>query len=500
MKYSVLYDPVISVTTLDGKNCALGIYDVFKQAHEIQDIQGDSPLERFAILRLLTAFAMDMLHPQSWMDRKVLLEEGRFDTSLLDKYIADCEKDGPRFDLFDQEHPFMQAAFDPNYDDEKNRKGAANLSISLPSGNNHIFLDHRTESSSDMNVMQAFQSMLAIYVFCTAGAQGYPSGINNTPPVFAWVKRKNLFETIVLNMVAEKECSPISYGWHEVPWRKPCCIIPKQEAADVSMLEALTWQPRRITLIPDTDGHIRKVYFQQGRNFRGNGLWRDPNVAYKLSPKGEWSSIKPQSGRALWRDVGTLLMDQSGARSRPPLVIAQAPRILDSASVWIDIAEVGLVTNNASYVEWTEDRLSLPSAFLEQEDLAILLRDDVEFVEQIQRELRKQLDILFCNDKKHSDILSEQASMHFLSMMHDYIFSDVINGLLSSEMDRIETIRTENQARIINQAKTALRHTFKEVIEQSGSSSDQMLKQSDAYRRIMTCMNKIQKEKEEPHE
>ena len=37
--------------------------------------------------------------------------------------------------------------------------------------------------------------MLAAQIFCTAGAQGYPSNVNGAPPWFTLIRGKNLFQT-----------------------------------------------------------------------------------------------------------------------------------------------------------------------------------------------------------------------------------------------------------------------------------------------------------------
>ena len=61
MAYSVLYDPCIPVQMLDGSIQVLGMRDTFLQAHNIRDIQGETPLERYAVMRLLIAFTMDLM-------------------------------------------------------------------------------------------------------------------------------------------------------------------------------------------------------------------------------------------------------------------------------------------------------------------------------------------------------------------------------------------------------------------------------------------------------
>lgn len=202
--YSVMIEPVIPVVFSDGRLSEIGIREVFLQAHKIADLQCQSPLEEYAVFRLLVAIAMDMFRPKRWLDRQELLEAGRFDQETVDAYIADCEKDGPRFDLFDPVHPFMQTAYDPEID-EKAIKPVATLSVSLPSGNNHVFLDHRMESVPVMTPAEAFRAMITLYLFCTPGAQEYPSGVNNTPPVYNRILGESLFSTIILNMVSSKE-------------------------------------------------------------------------------------------------------------------------------------------------------------------------------------------------------------------------------------------------------------------------------------------------------
>lgn len=495
MNFSVLYDPVIPVIMLDGENRELGIREALEKAHQIRGIQCSSPLEKYAMIRLLVAFSMDILQPKRWSDRQELLEKGQFNPETLDSYFSMCEKDGPRFELFDKEHPFMQAKYDEKLDG-KALKAISNISVSLPSGNNHIFLNHRPEDVSVMTPAEAFRALIAIYVFCTAGAQGYPSGINNTPPLYAWVAGRNLYEEIILNSVAEKECAPIKYGAGEVPWRSNEPIIPKQMYEEVTMLEALTWQPRRATLVRDEDGMVRRVYFQQGKNFKGNAVWQDPHVAYRYTKSGEWFSVKPQSGRALWRDIGSMLMDASAMKAKPPLVVAQAARVLDNEDVLLNINEVGLVTNQASYVEWLEEHLSIPAAFMEEEGMANLLRSDVEGVERIQSAI-----VSAVNKKiKNGAALSEQARSHFLNQMHDIVFGYSIPSLLNIRCEMTEEKQLEHIIEFNRKMLKALHNTFREVVENSGAGSGYMLAQVEAHSYAVNLFMNYKIEREGEHE
>ena len=493
MSYSVLYQPVLNVKMLNGERRSVGIYDAFRFAQEIDCIDEDNPLERYAVLRLLIAFAMDVYHPIGWINRQEMLEDGSFDLESLDHYIKECERVAPRFDLFDKQHPFMQAAQNAELD-SKAVKPVAALSVTIPSGNNHVFLDHRLANEAAFSVPEAFRAMLTIYLFCTAGAQGYPSGINNTPPVFVWVNGSNLYETIILNSVAQKECSQIEYGIGDVPWRKECSIQPKEEVATVSMLQALTWQPRRITLLYEEDGMIRNVLFQQGKNFRGNGLWFDPHVPYRMTKENGWTSLKPQSGRALWRDLGCLLLDREGKSYRQPLVLAQVGNIIENRSAIIDVSETGLVTNNAAYLEWMEDRIALPSVFMSDQYLSFLLREDVGMVETVNREMYKQINKQFSTDKRHDDSLSEQASLFFLARMHDEIFGQTIPRLISIRNELDEEKQKEHRQWFIDQIIAVILETFTKVVNQAGMSAAMIMKQNEAFRWTMNKVKQLRKE------
>ena len=371
MVYSVLTEPVIPVLMPDGKEKSIGIKEVFLEAHNIKDITGSNPLERYALLRLLIAFAMDMLHPETSYDRMDLLEAGRFDAKVLETYIQECEKNGPRFDLFDPTYPFMQSRYDEETDKGK-IKNIANVCPPLPQGNNHVFIDHRYENQHSLSAAEAFRSMCSFYVFCfPVGAKGYPSGVNNTSPLYVIALGDTLFETIVFNTLSKSELGNIPYGLDLVPWKGDCNVIPKKSFANVSVIEAYTWMPRRITLICDNDGMVRTLYLQPGHDFKGNELWMDPHVPYKKNEDNSLSSIKPKLGKQLWRDVSSIVYDKNHRNYYQPSVLYHLVDLFEeeSISLFTNIRIMGLVLeNNAKYIIWYEDTLSLPSFLMNNEE------------------------------------------------------------------------------------------------------------------------------------
>ena len=502
MSYSIIKECVFLVQMKNGKEEELGLRALFLHAHEIDDLVGTTPIERYAIFRLLVAFAMDIYPVLNYKGRRNLLEEGRFDIDVFDKYITMCENARSNcFDLFDSEHPFMQDSFDEGIDSNAEKSVAA-LTIGLPKGNNHIFMDHRPESVIILNAPEAFRAMITLYLFCTAMAQGYPSGVNNTPPVYSICLGENLFETIVLNMVSKAEIAPLSYGEGTVPWRSGRVTIPKEKVINITMLEGLTWRPRRTTLLQDDDGMVRKIYLQQGSNFLSNDLWKDPHVAYLKNRKGEWLSLKPESGRDFWRDIGTIISDSSRKNVFPPLVIQQIYKVTESDSLLIKIREVGVVTNKAKYEEWIEDELSLPGIFFENDGLAEILRNDVLAVEDIQEKFCRIIDRTFAghNDaNKHKDTLTEQARRYFLDLMHNEVFSFSVPDLYSHRDDLSEEMYIKHNRRFDEKIKIALEMTIRRVINSCGNSSKMIVRQMSIQRYIMREYYALSKHREEKY-
>ena len=493
LKFSVIDQPIVKVLTMDDQVRELSFREVFEQAHLLQDISGDNALDRYAMFRLLLAFAMDMLELKTWRDRKALLQKGHFDMDAFDRYVALCEKDGPCFDILDQKHPFMQATFDEAMDATA-IKSPAKLSPILPSGNNHMFWDHHPESVFSMSVEQAFRAMIGLYLFCTAQGQGFPSPVNNTTPVYVTIKGSNLFETMALNMVSVVECDPIPYGKALVPWRKHDVILPKAECANVTLLEAYTWQPRRITLECSESGNVRQIRLQQGKNFKGNDLWVDPCVPRYCSKKGDWLSLKPQPQRALWRDVGTILTDKERKQYRPPIVVTQATKLLDEETRFLDIHEIGLVTNQASYVEIMEDALSLPRMLFTDEDRAEVFIGETKRIESMQYSIGKKIAEVL---KDQTDV-QEEAQKYFLSLMHDELLGTILTELMKANVDDDESLTA--YLNLSDQLfKKAVLNVLRDVVDKTGSTVFYLKAQTDIREKIMYECRKLIKERNDAY-
>lgn len=459
---SVLYAPLFSAVFEDGQTKHVGLMKLLEEAHHVSELKANSCTGKLALLRLCIAFLSEAYEPQYIEDRADIFGACKFDTEILQAYVMRCEKEGQRFLLDDKDFPFMQAAYDPTVD-AKAEKPVAKIFFDLPGGNNHVHCDHRYEDVHAVDTQDAFEAMLETYLFCPAGLSG-SSNVNNTPPVYALIHGRNLFETLVLNMVSEDELGTIPYGIGESAWRRGEIIIPGTKIAEMSLIKALTWQPRRLTLHWDEDNKIRRINLQNGLNFQGNGLWQDPHAIYRLNRDGSTSSIKPELGRELWRDAGALIYGDKKTLGTIPLQNVE--------NVWFDIPTVldveliGMITNQEAILGRVNERLRLPTALIVNEQMAQEFRSALDRTEEMYKALDSAVKWQFCNpsNKKKLSVIARQAGETFLHSIHDYLFGEYMDNLTNG------TPFTIRQEKYMDEIWRVLyREVLKDIVDRTGS-------------------------------
>ena len=384
VQYSLLDEPWLTAVTRTGEPLACGIREVLKQAHTLRALIDASPLVEYGLYRLLCVLLMDALRPQETEDLQDILEAGRFDAEQLERYYAQCAQDGCTFDLFDAERPFLQAPYRPAWD--KAAKPACVLDVTIPSGNNHTHFDHRDNAEIGFSYAQAARLLPAVQVFCTAAAQGYPSGPNGAPPYFALVQGDNLFETLVLSMI---DLDSVQGAFDDPPavWRSAMEIEPKQVVAETSWLYGMLFPARRVTLIPDEHTQtVRKIYFCQGMNYLATQNWTDPYVTYHLNEKGRFA-WRPKQERPVWRNLDALLKNKHKLRPRVLEQFASLKQGQDHAHVVL----YGVQTDQASYIDIMRHDLQIPTAAMQNPYAATLVEGCIGLSEQLAKVLRGAL-------------------------------------------------------------------------------------------------------------
>ncbi len=380
--FNLIDDPCIPIIVA-GVQRDMSIRGVFASAQDI-DLSLANPLEAVALLRqLLIPITLRALGAPRNEDEWADMFEGP-DLGRIDAYLDDVHEG---FFLFG-DRPIAQVAGLQAVSGDT--KPSSLLRADLATGNNVPLFTERTESTPPaLTPPQAARALLATQCFDTAaiktGAVGDPlvkqgkTTGNPTGPVGAlgvvvpW--GRNLWETLVLN------CLIIPAGLRpaDLPqWEQQSQDASWAKRPPLGLLDLLTWQSRRIRLIPsDQDGEtvVRSVVVSAGDRLTDiptdleiHTLWQPSDV------KRTGVAQRPrrhQPGRSAWRGLASIL----AVGSDSSLLISQMGRALVSGvlpgGLLPQVVTVGVVYGNQSAVveDVLVDSIPLPlQALLEGSD------------------------------------------------------------------------------------------------------------------------------------
>ena len=417
MKYDVTVEKWIPVRMLNGERKKISLLELFKTAHEIQQLEGLNVMEEYSVYRFLTLFLMAVYLPEDIIDVEDILDDGKIDMEKVDKYLDLCRQEGVSFDVFDEQRPFLQSPYDAKYDKDNNIKSIAVLDKTMPSGNNAVHFDHTLESNAIMPVDKAICSLLAAQIFCTAAAQGYPSNVNGAPPLFFIPKGQNLFETLILSLRPLRMSKEPDKNDLEL-WRNPQVVVPKEKVTKTSVFYGMLFPSRRIRLIGEEGCLLKRCYYQQGLNFIGYDSWTDFYVAYYFDKKGR-HSLKPSLEKELWRNMGTIysLAHQDISVNNTLSVVRQYEEIMKNRDkTEMPMLSFGAVTNQSAYIDLQRGEITLNTCIADKIEKVDAVTEAIKKAEEVASYLMKSMILMVRNivdrkDYRKSDI--NQA-------VHDY--------------------------------------------------------------------------------
>lgn len=398
VSYNLLTEAWIPVRDKNGNISYKGILDTLKQSHELTEISDPAPPVQFGIYRLLIAFLMDVYQLKELEQLAGLIEKGKFDGDKLDEYARSWQG---RFDLFDEKHPFMQVSLKG---DKKAAEPVSRLMQHIPAGTNASHFHHGKWDENAYSFGQCARGLVTVPPFMTAGGAGLSPSINGSPPWYVLVKGDNLFHTLAYNMCV----IPLlvkSADDHPPAWRsdEP---FEKVERRSFSLLEGLTWTPRAIHLVPEegglctytgeqSPGLVRRMFFTAGYRAPEPGLWSDPQVPY-VKTKDGIRTMKPFLGKALWRDMGPLMLlqqeDYTSSNSmisfQRPAVVQQFKKLAEkgviSKSVPLLVEVYGIRTDGKMKLfEWYFDTLTLPWGLLYKNNSGKQIQDGMDNTDKV---------------------------------------------------------------------------------------------------------------------
>ncbi|MCW3051469.1 MAG: putative CRISPR-associated protein [Chthonomonadales bacterium] len=432
--FDLARQPCVPVLDMEGKPQTLSLRDTLVRAHELKEIQHDSPVVSAALVRLCVALLTDIYpldRPSQWPP---IWTGKAFDQIVIDAYF---EKYGDRFDLFHEQYPFYQCA--ALEDDQPINLNL--LACELASGNNPTLFDHSLDTvETDYAPERAFHLLLAVQSFALAGLLRRTTRLKGeTEPLYwqsayggalipgamIWLTGDNLFETLCLNLAPlVKLDSEADEDLEETTadrpiWRQdhPETLRDRQVKGKIDKIsphgtrDRLTFQSRLIRLLPQWhDGKIvvRRAAFNHGRSLEaGTQHSFDPMLAYRPSKKEGWLVTRLSAERAAWRDAHTLigLNEWSGGQQRvTPRALHLLHESLANKVAGLEFNRVlrlnvaGLANDQAKILLWRHDRLDAPAQVLCDREMAArvgALLTDAEEIAYTLRTTTRRLCALF---------------------------------------------------------------------------------------------------------
>lgn len=391
--FNLIDKPWVACFSPDGSSQELGLRAVFEQAHQLRGARGDTPLESGAIYRLLLAILHRVFGPKTIDEWQTLRQAGRFEMGALNDYL---ERWRGRFDLFDEKRPFYQAA-----DSRVKPKSVINLMPEMASGNNAAWFDHHTEAEgAEVGANKAARVLLAVQAFGLAGLSGLEQKFTDAPctrGILFLVEGDSLFETLMLNLLIYNEEQPLRGSAEDRPcWEMEDPFQPERTIPH-GYLDYLTWQNRRILLLPSQDSQgktvVREVTVAPALRLDGTVL--DPMKHYRKDEQRGELPLRFSEGRALWRDSQALLQLNMPDKFCPPLSLRWVDELVDagylSPNQRFRLMALGMATDpgKAKVEFFREEHLPLPLKLLEEEALVEQLGIALEWAEAAGGSLRQ---------------------------------------------------------------------------------------------------------------
>jgi len=334
--YNLVDEAWVPCTDLQGDFKLRSLRETLLLAHELREIHAELPPMTASILVLLLAILYRSLHPADEDEWVTCWERGAFDPQTINRYL---EQWRDRFDLFDETHPFYQ---DPligkrQKDIEKLKgnsiepKDINGLILHSSSGDTATLFDHSTDAQSlAFSPAQMARHLLMFQSFSLGGmtsasisADKFYTDSPHARGVALFLRGKNLFQTLMLNLIASNNLSdPLSGKGADRPAWEMDDPLKDERQIPLGLTDFLTWQSRRLLLIPSNQSELLKVK----QLYSAPGLvlsteFENPffsTYSVEISKgKFEKKLLRFSGEKALWRDSQTILGDFRSKRTPP---------------------------------------------------------------------------------------------------------------------------------------------------------------------------------------
>jgi CRISPR system Cascade subunit CasA len=330
-EFNLLYEPWILVKNKQNETKEWSLLDVFKHAHEAQQLAGELPTQDVAIMRLLLAImhgafvTSDIEDAEEAMTLwKELWELKQFPYDIIESYLKKYED---RFWLFHPQHPFYQvndivdvmncykAAKGKKTKDEEKLKTVARLIGELFQSDNlpRLFSGRNGEQQCALNYDEAARWLLHLNGFDDDSAKNpTPKGVGYLGQMgLIYAQGEELFETLMLNFVLLdnnnqlfNDCKETSKAY----WEKSVCkIVENLISQPNAQKELLTMQSRRI-LLKREHRQVIGYLLTMGDYFdKEQGLFNEQMTLWKADEKIGFVPKRHMPEKQIWRDFSSII-------------------------------------------------------------------------------------------------------------------------------------------------------------------------------------------------
>jgi CRISPR system Cascade subunit CasA len=506
ISYNLLKDGWIPCRMVPNQFKLLSIENVLLHPENIIDVSSTNPLIEFSIYRLLLAILHRNFGPE---DRKCwikIYQAKKWDKTILRNYF---EKWNHRFELFNEpENRFYQI----EASEIKKKTPITKLDHALSTANNASLFDHSWDTDiSPISLPDVAQLLIAFQSFAVSGGKSYPYYYSHAPlisGICTFLKGRTLFETLMLNFIRYDQDHPFPHSeeHEDMPfWERDDKTLfeGKEGRIPNGYLDYLTWQSRRLWLIPFlANGEVKVKYVIMAQGEKVKEKWNyDPQLLYKLNKKNERELIKLNPQRQVWRDIEALLrLNDHKSKFISPEAINWVSKFINMdvipSSRRYNLEIYGLCNdpkNVAKIINWVHSYIPLSLKYLENQRFVDDIKTFIAKCETIEKNLVKTIDF-FLKDylfPKQSNLTKAawtevrrvrktyQIQIHYWNQIEPYFYKFIQDVVLEPELkkrqeisDRILEQGVINTARsILNSIKTSIRNdprALKSFIQNSG--------------------------------
>jgi CRISPR system Cascade subunit CasA len=347
--FNLIDEPWVRIRDEEGEVREVSLLELFEQAPHIACLANDLPTQDFAILRILLAILQRSVSPsldegddpaeiwgELWNARTFPIEDIR-------SYFEDWHQ---RFDLFDENDPFMQVA---DLHTKKHAIKGVGLIVADSQEEDALFSQRTKDGISSLSYAEAARWLIHAQAFDVSGIKtgtvGDPQVVDGkrySTGVPAWAgilggqffEGSSVFETILLNFIVRDVEDDELFSADDLPcWERSGQRPGSDDRLPEGRADIYTWQSRRIRLVPN-DGRVVGIVLTYGDMIEPRNLHHvEPMTAWRRSlPQEKKLHVSPvylprihQSDKALWRGLDSVFGTDADKDS-PPVIAPDLER------------------------------------------------------------------------------------------------------------------------------------------------------------------------------